>query len=119
MEIKMDSVCGSLPPGVRGHLRGYVIINIIEYKLDESISFPVAFKIRWWGQVTKGIILQPNTATIKSKKGVESLNGTACYAVRSGLKQFQAYLNDILFFLILYYTSSDTHCIYVLVEAFA
>ncbi|KAG1676599.1 C2 domain-containing protein 3 [Nymphon striatum] len=81
MEVKMDGVCASLPPGVRGHLRGYVILDVIDYTLDESIGIPVAFKIRWWGEISKGIILQPNTATIKSKKGAESHSGTACYAL--------------------------------------
>lgn len=95
MENKWGAVCASLPPGVRGHLRGYVVVNATRLDLNAALDFPVQLRIRWWGEISEGVLLQPEV-TCDGNHVKDGSNVTACYAVRSGLKQVSTYLRDIL-----------------------
>lgn len=101
----------SLPPNVEGDIKFYLRLKILNINLvetnvaklnEKSANKKLPLKTDnlisrclWWGEENSaGSIFRPK---IQSKyfKSEDKLQTTAVYMVRSGAKQFSAYLNDM------------------------
>ena len=85
----------SLPPKVEGQIRCHLKVAIRD--IIWTVGSPPdisAVRLKWWGEEGEGAVFSPN-----DKRKTKTLGGTATvahYAVRSGPKQFAAYLSGEL-----------------------
>jgi len=101
----------SLPPNVEGDIKFYLRLKIANINLNDNVSNqPVKLvnkkqkeqdtkagnlvaKCSWWGEENNnGSTFRPKIQS-KSYKSESKLQTLALYMVRSGPKQFSAYLN--------------------------
>eukprot|EP00794_Sanderia_malayensis_P007365 gene7365-8185_t len=82
----------SLPPFVEGQLRCFLHLRLGEIKWLGSKPKHVKVAVKWWGQQSSPIFLHPRSPT-----GLDSVKhrNEVKYPIRSGPKQFTAYLKDM------------------------
>eukprot|EP00795_Rhopilema_esculentum_P000227 gene227-9865_t len=90
--LSSDILVGpSLPPFVEGQLRCFLHVSVGEVKWMSRIKPPsqVHISFKWWGQQSNNILLEPkSTGSYKTPKAKCAVK----YPIRSGPKQFSAYL---------------------------
>ncbi|XP_065059410.1 C2 domain-containing protein 3-like [Rhopilema esculentum] len=93
--LSSDILVGpSLPPFVEGQLRCFLHVSVGEVKWMSRIKPPsqVHISFKWWGQQSNNILLEPkSTGSYKTPKAKCAVK----YPIRSGPKQFSAYLKDM------------------------
>ncbi|XP_055958923.1 C2 domain-containing protein 3 [Patella vulgata] len=85
----------SLPPQVDGQLRCFCKVSVEEVIWNRNILQPpeiTQVRIKWWGESGEGAVFKPVDVF---QNGRGNYCTTARYPVRSGLKQFTSYLNDM------------------------
>eukprot|EP01027_Heterolobosea_sp_BB2_P018130 GEZU01025598.1.p1 GENE.GEZU01025598.1~~GEZU01025598.1.p1 ORF type:complete len:300 (+),score=8.74 GEZU01025598.1:127-1026(+) len=93
----------SLPPQVRGDVKGEVCLHIEDLIWDVQCyhaygNIPVAIHIKWWGERSAGCTLIPSTHYDRLRtqfQNTSSLKTTAVYPVKTGKKQLFKYFADM------------------------
>ncbi|KAK3100781.1 hypothetical protein FSP39_025242 [Pinctada imbricata] len=82
-----------LPPQVEGQLRCFVRLSVSQIMwLTPVVPQETHVRVKWWGETGDGALFRP----VDMKKGNKGPTKTvARYPVRSGPRQFAAYLNDM------------------------
>ena len=103
-----------MPPNVEGDIKFYLRLKITNINLNDSVLNNsvkhvskkkqeikldnLIAKCSWWGEENSGSIFHPKIQS-KLYKSDSKLQTQALYMVRSGSKQFNAYLNGENYFL--------------------
>ncbi|ESO89518.1 hypothetical protein LOTGIDRAFT_165110 [Lottia gigantea] len=93
--IEDVKVFTSLPPQVDGQLRCFCKVAVEEIIWSTDIPNPPVLTLvrtKWWGEDGEGSTFKPVDVL---QQGRTTFCTTARYPIRSGLKQFTSYLNDM------------------------
>ncbi|XP_048237074.1 C2 domain-containing protein 3-like isoform X2 [Haliotis rufescens] len=83
----------ALPPQVEGQLRCFCRLSISQIIWVTAVTPDLTLvRIKWWGEPGDGSIFKPLNVKKGDKSGCQT---TARYPVRSGPRQFAAYLSDM------------------------